>query len=244
MPRAAIHEDSGSQPPVELEDNRFQSTAEPTLRLVQKIEEEMPSPRAAGEDTPPQATDCRLLVEVAQGKLEAFTLLYDRLSGPLYTLCLRMTGEAGEAENILQESFLLIWRKAATYDPAHASVFGWAVHLTRCKAIDHLRSRRRRLRVIDPAPGVTDPALSPDLFEQIVPTVHTSDEVARNDQAARVRRVLGALPTEQRQAIELAFFSDLSHHEISARLEQPLGTIKARIRRGLLKLRDGLKRTC
>ena len=145
----------------------------------------------------------------------------------------------------MQEAFLTIWRRAPTYDPARSSVFSWAVHLTRCKAIDHLRSRGRRLRVLGPAKDDGDLASSATsvLPEAPAATPSAADDAERNEQAARVRRVLGALPAEQSQVIELAFFSDLTHHEISARLEQPLGTIKARIRRGLLKLRDGLRGT-
>ena len=193
-----------------------------------------------------QAADCRLLAGVARGEPTAFSDLYDRLAGPLYSLCLRMTGEAQEAEDILQEVCLLIWRRAATYDPSKSSVFGWAVHLTRCKAIDHLRSRGRRLRVLAPAypaNGHDDPAENGKTpFDLAVAEGHTvADQADMKEQAGRVRRVLNELPADQLQAIELAFFSDLSHHEISARLGQPLGTIKARIRRGLLKLRDALK---
>ena len=103
-----------------------------------------------------QAADRRLLAETAGGKTEAFAALYDRLSGPLFTLCVRMIGDAGEAEDVLQEAFLTIWRRAATYDPERASVFTWAVHLTRCKIIDHLRARGRRLRVL--AAPSEDPA--------------------------------------------------------------------------------------
>lgn len=194
-----------------------------------------------------QAADRRLLEGIARGESTDFAALYDRLSGPLYALCLRMTGEAQEAEDILQEACLLIWRRAASYDPAKSSVFGWAVHLTRCKAIDHLRSRGRRLRVLAPVYPVDgqngEPGNGNNIFEMAAAEGHSvTDQADLNEQAGRVRRVLGELPAEQLQAIELAFFSDLSHHEISARLGQPLGTVKARIRRGLLKLRDSLKR--
>ena len=199
------------------------------------------------EESTQQASDQRLLAAVAQGERDSFAALYDRLSGPLYALCLRMTGEAQEAEDILQEVCVTIWRRASSYDPERSSVFSWAVHLTRCKAIDHLRSRGRRLRVVVPAGGNGDGdhpeaegmRSSPDV--PLDGASSASDALDRNEQAARVRRVLAALPAEQSQVIEMAFFSDLSHHEISARLDQPLGTVKARIRRGLLRLRDGLK---
>ena len=201
------------------------------------------------EPSPQQASDYRLLSAVARGDQAAFADLYDRLSGPLYSLCLRITGEVQEAEDILQEACVTIWRRAATYDPERSSVFSWAVHLTRCKAIDHLRSRGRRLRVVIPAGGNggeedhddNGNAPRPSALLPVDDASSASDTLDRSEQAARVRRVLSALPAEQSQVIHLAFFSDLSHHEISSRLAQPLGTVKARIRRGLLKLRDGLK---
>ena len=197
------------------------------------------------EETAQQAADRRLLTAVAQGEQTAFAALYDRLNGPLYALCLRMTGEAQEAEDILQEACVTIWRRSSSYDPDKSSVFSWAVHLTRCKVIDHLRARGRRLRVLVPPGNGVDGDHENDVqlpgAELPVTTAGTAaDDLDRSEQAARVRRVLEALPTEQSQAIQMAFFADLSHHEISSRLDQPLGTIKARIRRGLLKLRDGL----
>ena len=198
------------------------------------------------EETTQQASDLRLLDAVARGDQTAFAALYDRLSGPLYSLCLRMTGEIQEAEDILQEACVTIWRRAASYDPEKSSVFSWAVHLTRCKTIDHLRSRGRRLRVVV-AGGHGDEhqgdggSIPADALSQADNAATASDTMDRHEQAARVRRVLTTLPAEQSQVIQLAFFNDLSHHEISSRLDQPLGTVKARIRRGLLKLRDGLK---
>lgn len=203
------------------------------------------------EESPRQTDDRSLLEAVVQGKKDAFAALYDRLSGPLYAMCLRMTGEPGEAEDILQEACLTIWRRAASYDASQSSVFSWAVHLTRCKAIDHLRSRGRRLRLVVPDDPERGHAFSNGhgsgggtgaaMEAQAANEPGAADAADQREQAGRVRRVLGALPADQCQAIELAFFGDLTHHEISARLGQPLGTIKARIRRGLLRLRDELK---
>ena len=192
------------------------------------------------EEIPQQAADRRLLTRATGGDEVAFAELYDRLSGPLYSLCLRMIGDAAEAEDALQESFVLIWRRAPHYDAARSSVFGWAVHLTRGKVIDRLRARGRRLRLLVPEPEADEETERPPP-EQASNEPDASDVTSKNEQAASVRRVLETLPGEQRQAIEMAFFSDLSHHEIAARLTQPLGTVKARIRRGLLKLRDCLE---
>jgi RNA polymerase sigma-70 factor (ECF subfamily) len=182
-----------------------------------------------------QEIDRDALARVASGDQAAFAQLYDRLSGPLYSLAVRMLGDAAEAQDALQEVFLQIWRRAANYDAKQSSVFSWATLMTRSRVIDRLRARGRRLRVV---------AASTDDENRLEAAVEASvgpsgaDTVEGNDEAERVRSIVKKLPAEQRQAIELAFFSDLTHHEIAAQLNQPLGTIKARIRRGLLKLRE------
>lgn len=187
-------------------------------------------------EPPSQAADRSLIEAVAAGNQKAFAELYDRLSGPLYSLCLRMLGSADEAEDALQEAFMVIWRRAPSYDARYGAVFTWAVHLTKCKIIDHLRSRDRRLRIV----GVQGDEEPP---EQIAAA--GADAAARADQkerAGQMRQVVGELPADQSEVIELAFYGDLTHHEISARLGQPLGTVKARIRRALLKLRERMER--
>jgi RNA polymerase sigma-70 factor, ECF subfamily len=185
-----------------------------------------------------QIADREMIARVGRGDQRAFSALYDRLSGPLYSLALRMLGDAAEAQEALQDVFLQIWSRAGSYDPEQSSVFSWSVLLTRSRVIDRLRVRSRRLRV------VTD---SDEVDETLIETPDAStaesaaDTVDKNEEAARVRSMLNNLPAEQREAIELAFFTDLTHQEIAARLGQPLGTIKARIRRGLLKLRERLR---
>src|SRR5437016_6544226 len=173
-----------------------------------------------------------MIERIGRGDQSACSALYDRLSRPLYSLALRMLGDAGDAQDALQDVFLQIWSRAATYDPEQSSVFSWTVLLTRSRVIDRLRARGRRSRVVvtstEDAPTAADAS-----------TVESAADTAeKNDEAARVRYVLNNLPSEQREAIEMAFFEHLSHHEIAARLGQPLGTVKARIRRGLLKLRQ------
>jgi RNA polymerase sigma-70 factor (ECF subfamily) len=181
-------------------------------------------------------SDRAMLAAVASGDQKAFSQLYDRLNSPLYSLALRMLGDAAEARDALQDVFLQIWRRAETYEPDQSSVFSWAVLMTRSRVIDRLRARGRRLRVVD-YPGndaTADAAVASDASA----AESAADNVSRNEEAIHVRSVLSQLPSDQREAIELAFFSDLSHHEIAQRLDQPLGTIKARIRRGLLKLKE------
>ena len=184
--------------------------------------------------TAQQMLDQEMIARIGRRDQGAFSALYDRLSGPLYSLAMKMLGDPAEAQDALQEVFLQIWSRAGTYDPEQSSVFSWTVLLTRSRVIDRLRARGRRSRVVvastEDAPTAADAS-----------TVESAADTAeKNDEAARVRYVLNNLPSEQREAIELAFFEHLSHHEIAARLGQPLGTVKARIRRGLLKLRQRL----
>jgi len=182
-----------------------------------------------------QIADREMIERIGRGDQSAFSALYDRLSRPLYSLALRMLGDAGDAQDALQDVFLQIWSRAATYNPEQSTVFSWTVLLTRSRVIDRLRARKRRLRVVDSATGDEDADVTDASTME-----SAADTADKNDEAARVRSVLNNLPSEQREAIELAFFGHLTHHEIAARLGEPLGTIKARIRRGLLKLRERL----
>jgi RNA polymerase sigma-70 factor, ECF subfamily len=183
-----------------------------------------------------QIADREMIERIGRGDQSAFSALYDRLSRPLYSLALRMLGDAGDAQDALQDVFLQIWSRAATYNPEQSTVFSWTVLLTRSRVIDRLRARKRRLRVVDSATGDEDADVADASTME-----SAADTADKNDEAARVRSILNNLPSEQREAIELAFFGHLTHHEIAARLGEPLGTIKARIRRGLLKLRERLR---
>jgi RNA polymerase sigma-70 factor (ECF subfamily) len=190
------------------------------------------------EEITQQIADREMLLRVSHGDQAAFSELYDRLSGPLYSLALKMLGDPLDAQDALQEVFVQIWSRAKTYDSEKSSVFSWAVLMTRSRAIDRLRARDRRLRVV--AGPATDETMLADATDAST-AESAADTVDKNDEAAHVRSLLNNLPSEQRQAIDLAFFGHLTHHEIAARLGQPLGTIKARIRRGLLKLREQIR---
>ncbi len=182
-----------------------------------------------------QEIDRDFIGRVARHDQAAFVALYDRLNGPLYALAFRMLGDTNDAEEALQDVFVQIWRRAESYDPAQSSVFSWAALLTRSRVIDRLRSRGRRLRIIG---GSTDEELSLGNKSDASTAENATEAAERQEEAASVRAILAELPKEQRDAIEMAFFGDLTHHEIASRLNEPLGTIKARIRRGLLKLRE------
>jgi RNA polymerase sigma-70 factor, ECF subfamily len=189
----------------------------------------------AETSTAQQIADQEMILRIGRGDQTAFSALYDRLSGPLYSLALKILGDAPDAQDALQEVFAQIWSRAGTYDPEKSSVFSWAVLLTRSRAIDRLRARDRRLRVV--VGSTADEARLAEATD--ASTVESAADTAnKKDEAAHVRSLLNNLPDDQRQAIELAFFGHRTHHEIAAQLGQPLGTVKARIRRGLLKLRE------
>jgi RNA polymerase sigma-70 factor, ECF subfamily len=189
----------------------------------------------AETSTAQQMVDQEMIARVGRGDQSAFSAVYDRLSGPLYSLALKILGDASDAQDALQEVFVQIWSRAGTYDPEKSSVFSWAVLLTRSRAIDRLRARDRRLRFV-----VGSTADEARLAEATNASTAESaaDTANKKEEAAHVRSLLTNLPEDQRQAIELAFFGHRTHHEIAAQLGQPLGTVKARIRRGLLKLRE------
>lgn len=139
-----------------------------------------------------------------------------------------------ESEDVLQEAFVQMWKKASTYDAARSGLFTWAVMISRNKAIDRLRSRQRRQRTVEAATAE---------FEVVPPEgVEQADELmGQGEERERARDALTQLPDPQREAIHLAFFGGLTQAEISDRLGVPLGTVKARIRRGLLALRAALE---
>ncbi len=177
--------------------------------------------------------DAQLLARTAAGDESAFATLYDRFAPGLFSMIVKMTRDEKEAEDVLQEGFFQIWRRAAAYDPARSSPFTWAVMILRNKAIDRLRVRQRLERTVERA--TVEFAHFPESDEV------SSGEAERHDDGAQVRAALTQIPEEQKTAVELAFFGGLTHEQIAERLATPLGTIKARIRRGLLKLRDMLK---
>ena len=174
-----------------------------------------------------------LLRRVAQGDRRAFDELYDQFSGVLFSTAYRVLNNQQAAEDVLQDVFVQIWEKAPLYDPSRGKPMTWAVTLTRNKAIDRLRSTQRRSRLQD------DVQRESETFEQFDDR-SSFDAVVSGERGKLVRDALQKLSQDQREAIELAFFSSLTQHEIAERLGEPLGTVKARIRRGMMKLRDVL----
>jgi len=173
-----------------------------------------------------------LINRIAEGDDSAFDALYKRFSPSLYGMAYRIMNDAKEAEDVLQEGFTYIWRKASTYDPIRSSPFAWAVMITRNKAIDRLRVRQRLEKLREKV--TSEESFYPDKDET------SAEEPTLRERGVLVRSALQQIPLEQRQALELSFFGGLTHEQIAERLDTPLGTIKARIRRGLLRLRDSL----
>jgi RNA polymerase sigma-70 factor (ECF subfamily) len=173
-----------------------------------------------------------LLRRIAARDLQAMSEFYDQTSNVFFSVAARILSDSSEAEETIQDAYVQIWEKAGFFDPLLGSAFHWGLSIVRHRAIDRLRSRQRRARLIEQltSSGEAEPsgASAPDV------------ESAGVEDLARVRSALDRLPVDQKQAIELAFFSGLSHQEISELLQSPLGTVKARIRRGLLRLRDCL----
>jgi RNA polymerase sigma-70 factor (ECF subfamily) len=189
--------------------------------------------------TPPpgerEEIDARLVRRVAEGDREAFAELYDRFSRPLYSTALRVLSDPAEAQDVVHDAFVSLWEKAATFETGRGTAFAWVLTLVRNRAIDRVRMRRRRAELIS-ASTLTD--LGYD--ENSGPSADHSATLG--DEATAVRAAVATLPPDQKRALELAFFSGLTQQQIAEKLSEPLGTVKARIRRALLKLRDSLAR--
>lgn len=179
--------------------------------------------------------DAELLGRVADGDQQAFAQLYDRFAPGLYSMVVKMTNDDAEAQDVLQDAFAHIWRRAATYDSRRSAAFTWAVMVTRNKCIDRLRVRQRFARIVDKA--AAESAGSDGMDDA------AAEEAGLRDDRQRLRAMLTKVSPDQKQAIELAFFNDFTHEQIAERLGAPLGTVKARIRRGLQKLRELLSST-
>ncbi len=177
------------------------------------------------------AADHTSLERMARGDHDGLAELYDRHSRLVYSLALRIVRDTGEAEDVVQEVFSQAWRQASRYEATRGNVVAWLMNLTRSRAIDRIRGRRSRPQPVADDARVVD---MPDLAEPV------DEQLALSSQAAVIRAAVNELSLLQRVAIELAFYEGLTHADIAERLELPLGTVKTRIRQGLLKLKDRL----
>src|SRR5499427_9431899 len=172
------------------------------------------------------------LVRVAGGDRAALRIVYQDTSAKLFGVCLRILKDRSEAEDVLQDVYVTVWRKAATFDPGRASAIAWLVAIARNRAIDRLRARGAggRLEPIEAADAVSDPAPA------------AVDRVELAQQHQRLTRCLEELDAPHASAIRAAFLDGATYEELAARMNVPLGTMKSWIRRGLLKLRACLER--
>jgi len=185
--------------------------------------------------TPDNQTDwhseAELMRQVAAGDTGGLEALYDRYHAMAYALALRITTETGLAEDVVQDSFLGVWRNAARYDEPKGSVRGWLLAIVRHRAIDAIRRQRNGVALGDQADDTLPASLTiPDIWP----------EVAGRLDAEQVRQALTALPPAQREVIELAYFDGLTQREIASHTNAPLGTVKSRMRLGLVALRGQL----
>ena len=181
--------------------------------------------------------DRTLLERAAQGDEAAFEQLYDRYSAVLYALALRIAGEASDAEEIVLDSFAQAWRDATRFRPERGSVIAWLTTICRSRALDLVRARGRRGKLLDSA-HAAEPDAPPAMGSAPAPGDRELDLLERRQWVADALR---ALSQPQRQAIELAYYDGLSHSEIAERLGEPLGTVKTRVRLAMEKLRETLR---
>lgn len=177
-------------------------------------------------------SDAALVAAVDRRDSRALGELYDRHAARLLGLAYRIVGETGEAEEVVQEVFLYAWRAAATFDPARGSVIAWLLVATRSRAIDRIRARR-------PVASIDSSGRNP--LEDLPAAGNVEEGSASREWETLCRGALEELPAEQRRVVELAYFDGLTHHEIAERTATPLGTVKTRIRLGLMKLRERMR---
>jgi RNA polymerase sigma-70 factor (ECF subfamily) len=181
--------------------------------------------------------DAALVQGLLRRDVNAFEQIYDRHSRIVYSVVLRILRQVSTAEEVVQEVFLQVWRNSSQYDARRGPFIPWLLTLARNRALDHLRLKSERQRRLEEQPddhiggGLPQVVIDPK-YEQAL------DEKRR---AERVRSLIASLPTQQRRAIELAYFAGLSHSEIAAALREPLGTVKSWIRNALLRLKEELQ---
>ena len=193
------------------------TSADPPLRLR--------APSAVDE------ADRAALARIADGELAALEDLYDRYKTMAYSIAYRITNDATLAEDVVQEAFLGAWRNAARYLEGRGSVKTWLLSIVHHRAIDAIRRRRPTSELPEIDSGLPEALTLPDVWA----------EVSANLDAVTVRAALVALSDVQREALELAYFGGLTQQEIAERTGAPLGTVKSRVRLGLLAMRRSLE---
>ncbi|HEX3985865.1 MAG TPA: sigma-70 family RNA polymerase sigma factor [Acidobacteriaceae bacterium] len=169
-----------------------------------------------------------MVEHVMTGDEAALAALYDRYSGMLYPMLLRILNDTGAAEEVLQDLFLQLWRGAGRFDANRGTLAAWLATIGRNRALSRLRARRRREVLEEPEVIPFDAMASPQAVE---------DEVMRMQLSRRLRTAMATLPMKQREALELAYFEGMTQTEIAARTGSPLGTVKSRVRGAIQALK-------
>jgi RNA polymerase sigma factor (sigma-70 family) len=205
-----------------------------------------PGPPPRRDDTPAAPAERGLgvlMLRIAMRDQTAFKQLYDDTSRCLLGIVLRLLRDRAWAEEVLQDAYVAIWHGAPNYSAAKAQPMTWLMTIARYKALDALRSTQtERQHVQRPAPGADDDDSGPPDIADDRP--EPLDQLVQAVESAQLRHCLQALESSQRQAISLAFYDGLTHAELAAHMRQPLGTVKAWVRRGLAKLKPCLERCC
>ena len=181
--------------------------------------------------------DSDLIAQAAGGDERAIATLYDRYGGVLYAVAYRIVGQRADAEEVVIEAFAQAWREAPRFESERGSVAGWLTMIARSRALDTVRARSRRDRLTASA-AADRMGVSPAMGEWRADPAGAVDHAERR---TKVREALEKLSPPQRQAIELAYFEGLSQSEIAERLQEPLGTVKTRVRLAMQKLRESLR---
>ncbi len=171
----------------------------------------------------------RSLARMTDGDHAALAICYDLMGGVVFSLAVRMMRDRQAAEDVTQDIFVQVWRRAASFDARRGSPTAWIMMIARTRILDRLRSRRA---------GVVLKPMGENLPDAPAAEDWPIDLAISQEDAATVRQALASLPPDQKQAVELAFFEGLTHADIAVRLNVPLGTIKTRIRLGLMKIKD------
>ena len=198
---------------------------EPQSNPVRASEQSAARGPAASAGAEMRTSDTALLLRVRNGDEQAMTEIFDRYGGMVYSVALRVLHDPGQAEDVMQEILIQLWKNAAAYVEGRGSMGAWLAVMARHRAIDVLRRRKPT-----------------DTVEEVVlaSQADLAQEVERSAMMEKVRGVLQALPREQQRSLELAFFEGLSHSEIAARTGDPLGTVKTRIRSALTSVRKAI----
>lgn len=186
-----------------------------------------------GKGSKNAADEAQLVEAIARGDQQALSQLYDTYTRLLYSLIIKIVKNQEVAEDILQEVFVQVWDKASKFDGNKGTVYTWLTTMSRNKSIDHLRSKTHK----NSSKNVSDPE------EYVFPLMESVeatplDATIQNDQRNRINQALGQIPAEQKEIIEIAYFQGYTQSEIAAELDLPLGTVKTRMRQGMIKLKE------